>query len=61
MQQPTLSILNWSTEMPENYDEMMNKTLEAYGQSTGSIPDPQTFTVVEQLVYEYVREEENGS
>jgi hypothetical protein len=47
--------------MPENYDEMMNKTLEAYGQSTGSIPDPQTFTVVEQLVYEYVREEENGS
>lgn len=45
--------------MPESYDSMMDKTLEAYGQSTGSIPDPQTFTEIEQKVYEYVNSEEN--
>lgn len=45
--------------MPEDYDSMMNKTLEAYGVATDAIPDPQTFTVIEQTVYEYVNSEEN--
>lgn len=42
-----------------NYDEMMDATLAAYGQATGSIPDPQTFVVIEQKVVEYVRDEQN--
>lgn len=46
-------------KMPEDYDSMMNKTLEAYGVATDAIPDPQTFTVIEQTVYEYVNSEEN--
>lgn len=46
--------------MPDerNYDQMMDATLAAYGQSTGSIPDPQTFTTIEQIVVEYVQEEQ---
>lgn len=46
--------------MPDQYNEMMDKTLEAYGVATNSIPDPQTFTVIEQKVMEYVRNEENN-
>lgn len=45
----------------ENYDSMMDKTLEAYGVATDSIPDPQTFTVIEQKVYEFVRDEEGNA
>lgn len=44
--------------MPDNYDSMMDKTLEAYGVAVGRIPDPDTFTKVEQIVFEYVRDEE---
>ena len=45
--------------MPDNYDEMMNKTLEAYGVATNAIPDPQTFTVIEQIVMQEIKDQEN--
>lgn len=39
---------------PSEYEQMLDKTVDAYEQSTGSLPVPYELAEIESLVREYV-------
>lgn len=42
-------------------DEMMEKALQAYEESTNNVPDVRDFVALEDAVKQYVKEEGDGS
>ncbi len=42
--------------MPDEYEEMLDKTLAAYEQSTGEAPNDYQFAEIKVVVHDYVEE-----